>query len=435
MTDTTVSASSRADITRGGAFYRLVWKWHFLASLYVLPFMLILSITGGIYLFKPQIEEMIYSDRLNVEITGQLQSLEAQEATVLAALPDVSIKSITTEETEGRATVFQVRDKNRVTSYVWVNPYTAEILAEQPRDSTMMRMLKKFHGELLLGDIGTKFVELSAHWAIVMMITGVYMWWPRGKRTWGKALSLPKSPGRAWWREAHMLTGILAFVLIFPLLITGLPWTDIWGSGLSYVQEQTGQKSVSLRFGGAPIKSTTNTGEPITYAQVIATAKAEGIPLPYSLRPPKNSEATFWIGSATRNRLERAEIVVDQYSGEVLKQMEFSDNPIVAKVVSLGIGFHQGELYGWTNLIQNLIASILGVVLSITGFVAWWKRRPAGELGVPAAPDAVLSMGMIALVVFLSIILPLVGASLIVALILDWLLFRRLGWFQGPKVS
>jgi uncharacterized iron-regulated membrane protein len=37
---------------------------------------------------------------------------------------------------------------------------------------------------------------------------------------------------------------------------------------------------------------------------------------------------------------------------------------------------------------------------------------------------------MMALVVFLSILFPLVGASLIVALILDWLTFRRLGWFR-----
>jgi len=36
MTDATVSAQAGVKTT-GGAFYRLVWKWHFLASLYVLP--------------------------------------------------------------------------------------------------------------------------------------------------------------------------------------------------------------------------------------------------------------------------------------------------------------------------------------------------------------------------------------------------------------
>ncbi len=430
MTETTVSAPAQ-ETTRGGAFYRLVWKWHFLASLYVLPFMLILSISGGIYLFKPQIEEWIYRDRLNVEITGPMQTLETQEAAVRTALPDLKIRSIKTEETPGRSTVFQVRDKQRHTSYVWVNPYTAEIIAVQSRDSMLMRMVKKFHGELLMGRFGTKFVELASEWAIVLMITGVYLWWPRGKRSWRAAFSLPHSPGRAWWREAHNITGIAAFVLIMPLLLSGLPWTDVWGGSFKYVQTQTGQRPVSLRWGGKPVKSTTDEGTRLPYAQVIEIAKAEGIALPYSLRPPKDNKATFWIGSATRDRFKRAEIVVDQYSGEVLKRVDFADNPVLAKTVSLGIGFHQGELYGWTNLIQNLVAAFLGIALAVTGFVAWWKRRPAGELGVPAAPEAVLSKGMIALVVILSLLLPLMGASLVILLILDWLVFRRFGWFRG----
>lgn len=46
MTDATASAPTTSRKTTGGAFYRLVWKWHFLASLYVLPFMAMLAITG-----------------------------------------------------------------------------------------------------------------------------------------------------------------------------------------------------------------------------------------------------------------------------------------------------------------------------------------------------------------------------------------------------
>src|SRR5690606_6786311 len=33
-----------------------VWRWHFLAGLVVVPFALLLATTGGIYLFKPQVE-------------------------------------------------------------------------------------------------------------------------------------------------------------------------------------------------------------------------------------------------------------------------------------------------------------------------------------------------------------------------------------------
>ena len=33
-----------------------LWRWHFLAGLVVCPFAILLSISGSIYLFKPQID-------------------------------------------------------------------------------------------------------------------------------------------------------------------------------------------------------------------------------------------------------------------------------------------------------------------------------------------------------------------------------------------
>lgn len=268
-----------------------------------------------------------------------------------------------------------------------------------------------------------------------MFVTGLYLWWPRGQRTVKKAFSPPTGKGRSFWRETHLFTGILAAVLVVPMIAAGLPWTDVWGGGLSYVQQQTGTNSKSLRFGGDVPNSTMAEGTPISYAQVFAIARSEGLVAPYETRPPRDARAAYWIRSASINRAEQTELIVDQYSGAVLKRHDFADNPALACVVSQGISFHQGELYGWLNLAQNTLAAVLALVLSVSGFVAWWMRRPAGSLGVPAAPEASLGTGMIVLVIGLSILLPLVGASLIVALVLDWLIFRRLGWFQSRPAT
>lgn len=431
MTDSTLVGGQPRETTTGGLLYRLVWKWHFLASLYVLPFMLMLSVTGGIYLFKPQIENWLYADALVVTPAAQAQPFEAQIAAVEASAGITRLRGVMSYDDPARSTRIEFNDRDKQRSYAWVNPYTAEVLYVTTRDAMPMRMLRKLHGELLLGKTGTKFVELAAHWSIVMFVTGAFLWWPRGRRTLAQAVSLPRGEGRAWWRELHLFTGFLSVVLIVPILITGLPWTDVWGGGLSYVQEQTGQKSKSLRFGGAAPNSTTSEGDRIPIAQVIDAARAQGLAAPYELRPPKSDAAAFWVRSAHPDRGARSELIVDQYSGAVLKRHDFADNPGVAKAVSYGISFHQGELYGWVNLVQNLVAALLGAILSVSGFVAWWKRRPTGSLGVPAAPDAVLSTGMIALVVALSLLFPLMGASLCVALALDWLIFRRLGWFRA----
>lgn len=113
-----------------------------------------------------------------------------------------------------------------------------------------------------------------------------------------------------------------------------------------------------------------------------------------------------------------------------MRRVDFTDQPPVAKAVSLGISFHQGELYGWLNIARNTLAAILGVVLSMSGFVAWWMHRPAKTLGLPAAPDADLGVGMIAPIVLLAPLFPLMGISLIIALLLNWALSRKLDWFR-----
>ena len=431
MTDATVSAQPRVKTT-GGAFYRLVWKWHFLASLYVLPFMMMLAFTGGVYLYKSHIEGWLYADQMNIEDAGTPLRYEMQLVNLHADPGITRLRGVTNYDNPTRSTMVEFDDADGVRSIAWINPYTGEVLGHTERDAMPMQMLRKFHGELLLGNVGTKFVELAAHWAIVMFITGAYLWWPRGQRTLRDAVSLPQGPmkKRGFWRETHLFTGLLAIVLVVPMIFAGLPWTDVWGGGLSYVQQQIGQDSKSLRFSRDVPNSTSSEGTTLPLADIFAIAKDNGLIAPYEARPPRGEDAAFWIRSASVSRNDQSELIIDQYSGAVLQRFDFTDNPIVARTISKGISFHQGELYGWLNLAQNTFAAILVLVLSVSGFVAWWKRKPEGKLGVPAAPDAALELGMMALVVVLSLLFPLVGASLIVALILDWALFRRIGWFR-----
>ena len=56
------------------ALYRAVWRWHFIAGLLTLPFVLILAVTGGIYLFKDEINDAAYS-KLRLVEPSQTQML------------------------------------------------------------------------------------------------------------------------------------------------------------------------------------------------------------------------------------------------------------------------------------------------------------------------------------------------------------------------
>lgn len=51
---------------RSSQRYQTVWRWHFYAGLLISPILLLLAITGGLYLFKGNIEASMYSEYRDV---------------------------------------------------------------------------------------------------------------------------------------------------------------------------------------------------------------------------------------------------------------------------------------------------------------------------------------------------------------------------------
>jgi hypothetical protein len=61
--------SKTARLTKG-SMYGLVWRWHFFAGVIFAPIIALLAISGGIYLFKPQIENQLYQHLYQVSAVG-----------------------------------------------------------------------------------------------------------------------------------------------------------------------------------------------------------------------------------------------------------------------------------------------------------------------------------------------------------------------------
>jgi uncharacterized iron-regulated membrane protein len=69
--------------------YRTIWRWHFYAGLFVIPFILLLSVTGAAYLFKPQLDRWQERDWRGLPVAERVDA-DAQVAAALAAFPGAS---------------------------------------------------------------------------------------------------------------------------------------------------------------------------------------------------------------------------------------------------------------------------------------------------------------------------------------------------------
>ncbi|CAI8694015.1 PepSY domain-containing protein [Burkholderia pyrrocinia] len=482
MSTTTVErAISPAHSASAG--YRTLWRWHFYAGLFVMPFLVILAITGTLYCFQPQIEPLLYPHRLLVEprATPRLDpdALLARARTAMpAGATPVSVQ-VSTAPDRSAEYVFRLRDGSRES--VYVNPYDGSVLGTLSVERRFMQVDRMLHRKLLLGKTGELLMELAACWTFVMIGTGIALWWPRGAARVGRALRPDLSlRGRPLWKSIHATAGIWLAAGTVAFILTGLPWSGSWGKNFKALAATVNLGAPEGAWGGAAVRSTRpgaaaeparaqadapsghhhESGEsmpgmvmddlplpqtpwavgnvpvphspsaptpaPLPLARAIAIVAGLGVTSGYTLALPSGADGVFTASYFPADPKAERTIYIDQYSGAVLKDIRYDDYGAVSKAVSYGTSLHMGRYFGLANQIICAVLSLGLAAMAVTGAVMWWKRRPVGKLGAPSRERGTPPMrGWITGLVLLGIVFPLMGMTIVAVWLIDRLLFGR----------
>lgn len=421
--------------------YRAVWRWHFYAGLFVLPFMISLAVTGALYLFRDEIDNLIHSDLKRIEVVRDAPKALPSEivAAALAAVPGTAVK-YTTPADPGASTEVTVNTADGKRA-VYVNPYTAQVNGSLPDRGTVMWTIRYLHSLKYFGTYTRYLIEIAAGWSILLVATGIYLWWPR-KQTGGVVTVRGTPKKRVFWRDTHAVTGIFVGFFIVFLAVTGMPWSGVWGakvnewangSNFGYPAgvrtdvpmsgdhlDHVAKTSWSLEQAKIPESTAAAEGRPIGIDEAIARFDGLGLAPGYAVALP-GKPAGVYSGSIYPDDLAQQRVVhLDQYSGEPLIDMSYADYGPLGKALEWGINVHLGQQYGLANQIVLVMACIGIVLLAVSAGIMWWKRRPKGSLGVPPLPqEKRVLRGLIALLAIGGILFPLVGASLLAMLALD----------------
>lgn len=456
-----------------------MWRWHFYASILVIPVLALLAVTGLIYLFRFQLEPALHPTLLQVtppDTDARLTSYDSQRGVVEreldeAGMTDAYIVSMTEPATPATPTRFTVTLPDETSRDYYVNPYTNQVLGSLDPDQTLSGIAVRLHGELMTGKVGDAVIELGACWAIVMALTGYYLFvrgWRARRRATRQAradAALVAGMGAralttARMRQTHAVVGAVAGVALLGLLVSGLPWTGVWGARVQQLVTAGGSSLWSDDHGGASQPTTTMdeslphshasdvpwglgaserptsdvgdyTGSIANLDTAVTVAAQQGLQHPFTILLPDTPEGTFAvIGYAFHNPAQEATVHVDRYTGAVAGTYGYPDYAGLAKTVSQGIALHEGRRFGTLNMVLSA-AMCLGILfLCVSGPLMWWRRRPrdAGRLGaprgrLPIATTPALAVGLIVL----GLLLPLFGISLLAVLLLDRLVLRRNG--------
>ncbi len=448
MSGTTSFEDERAPAQSSSVnLYRAVWRWHFYAGLFVLPFLISLAVTGALYLFRDEFDNLIHSDLKRIEVAQNVPKALPSDilAAAVAAVPGTAVK-YTTPGDPGASTEITVSTAEGKRA-VYVNTYTGQVAGSLPDRGTIMWTIRYIHSLKYFGTYTRYLIEIAAGWSILLVATGIYLWWPRKQS--GGVLTVRGTPKkRVFWRDTHAVTGIFVGFFIVFLAVTGMPWSGVWGakvnewangSNFGYPAgvrtdvpmsgehlDHMAKTSWSLEQAKVPESTASATGQPIGIDAAIARFDGLGLAPGYTVVLPTKPTGVY-SGSVYPDDLSKQRVVhLDQYSGKPLIDMSYADYGPLGKALEWGINVHMGQQFGVANQIVLLAACVGIVLLAVSAGIMWWKRRPRGSLGVPPLPqDKRVLRGLLALLAIGGILFPLVGASLLVMLVLDLIVQSR----------
>ncbi|MEA9782434.1 PepSY-associated TM helix domain-containing protein [Xanthomonas campestris] len=223
-----VAAAGEIAQGRRWRLYRAVWRWHFYAGLLVLPFIAWLALTGAAFLYHDAIDRTAHQ-ALKVVPVGPAR-LPAQQLVDAAQRAQAgTVFRYTTPDRADASAEIGVLRTDGAREVVYVDPYSGRALGMLPEHGTLAWTIRRLHSLDLLGPLARGLIEMAAGWAIVLVLTGVYLWWPRGRRS-GVVSVRGRPAQRVFWRDLHAVTGAgFGAVLLF-LALTGMPWSWLWGA-------------------------------------------------------------------------------------------------------------------------------------------------------------------------------------------------------------
>ncbi|BFM51109.1 PepSY domain-containing protein [Marinomonas sp. THO17] len=430
------------------SFYMSVWRWHFFAGLYVVPFLIMLAITGLIMLYAPFLERTQNSDLYYVEqVSDQAMSYEAQYNLVQEAYPDATLLRFYLPADSEEATRFQV-STGEGKIQVFVDPYKGKVLGDLSINDSLYTWADDTHGTFMVGVTGDRLIEVAASFTILLIITGVFLWWPDSSKSKLKAaVKVSKKGGRTFWRDLHSVTGLWVAIVLLFFCISGLAWAGIWGGKLvqawsTFPMEKRasnlsstlthndlnlkGVKQIPWGLEQAPLPESEAQGPiSITLDDVVSEAKSMGF-TQFQVHFPKNELGVYTATASTmgkdiKNAWDDRTVHFDRYSGAVLADVGFMDYNWFAKSMAVGIALHMGQFGVW-NLIACTLFCLAVILLCISGVVMWWKRRPSNRLtlSAPKMPkDLVRWKHAVWLVLPISLMFPLATVAIIAVILVD----------------
>ena len=362
-------------------FKKAIRKIHLVLGLGSGLIVVILGVTGCILAFELEIrsftEPYQYVKEENKPYLAP-SVLKAKAEEYLASRRAVGVQY----PGKGKAAVAAYYDETNY-ELAYLNPYTGALLKHKNMNEDFFRIVLDGHFYLWLPhEIGQPIAASATLIFLVMMITGIILWWPKNKAARKQRFSVKWNA--RWRRKNYDLHNVLGFymtwVAIF-LAITGLVFGFEWFARSLYWVTSGGETMVEHQH---PLSDTTkplkaaNMADHLWHMHKGSVNENESIGVYFATLPTDPLEVV--INHRPGTYYDSDFYHYDQYTGEELPATgsyagSFKDANVADKIVRMNYDMHVGAVLGLPGKLLAFFASLIAASLPVTGFLIWWGRK------------------------------------------------------------
>lgn len=343
----------------------------------------IVALTGCIYVFQAEIQNFTQPYRFVQQEKAEMLPPSVLRKIADKALPGKKIHSVEYGKAHDAAKAIYFNFDPAYYYLVYLNPYSGEVLKVKNMDRDFFRIIIEGHYYLWLPPaIGKPVVAISTLIFVILLITGLILWWPKTKKALKASLTLNWKAG---WRrknyDLHNVVGFYATLFALVIALTGLVWGFQWFAKTVYYTASGGKTMIDYYD---TFSDTTQQGQAIHNPVDILWERAmRQHPNAEIIEPhfPEqghtiaiavNTDAsTFWkTDYKYYDQFTLKEVPVTHVYGSFNNNLSVAD-----KLMRMNYDIHTGGILGLPGKIIAFFVSLICASLPITGFYIWWNKK------------------------------------------------------------
>ena len=352
---------------------RRIWlKAHRWLALSVGWILALVGLTGAILVVAQPLDRWSHPELFKVQqvTPGANISVQGVHEKLVAKFDHQS--SFTLRAPRDESETLQALVRGKWNGVVFLNPHTGEEQGRRKDGDGVVNFLFKLHSSLMLKDTGKAILAWIALAYLVLLITGLILWWPK---RWPPSLKIELRKGllRGLF-DMHRIGGAVLGLVIAVSVATGayMAWRPL-GQFITTIAGEKVVKPPKMH----PV-STSASVRP-TLDDMVARAQAQfpNEPIGYIQIPAKPDQPV-----RVRMRLHddphpngRTAVYIHPQSGEILAVHRWDELDVGARMNSVIYPLHTGELGGPMLEAVTFLSGLALGMLGITGIWLWWWRR------------------------------------------------------------